>query len=76
MNIDNLIKEELETLAALVLFGACLTIKEANNTKTISKLKLASALENIEEESGLNDTDKIVDLATKFSNFLKEKINA
>ena len=76
MNIDMFTTEELKTLGYLALFGAALTIQQADKLKSSTQLKLAVELEEIPNNNPIDDPDEIVDLAVKFSNYMKEKINA
>ena len=76
MNIDMFTSEELKTLGYLTLFGAALTIQQADKLKSSTQLKLAVELEEIPDNNPINDPDEIVDLAVKFSNYMKEKANA
>jgi len=68
--------EELKTLGYLTLFGAALTIQQADKLKSSTQLKLAVELEEIPNNNPIDDPDEIVDLAVKFSNYMKEKANA
>ena len=68
--------EELKTLGYLTLFGAALTIQQADKLKSSTQLKLAVELEEIPNNNPINDPEEIVDLAVKFSNYMKEKANA
>ena len=76
MNIDMFTSEELKTLGYLTLFGAALTIQQADKLKSSTQLKLAVELEEIPNNNPINDPEEIVDLAVKFSNYMKEKANA
>ena len=76
MNIDMFTPEELKTLGYLTLFGAALTIQQADKLKSSTQLKLAVELEEIPDNNPINDPDEIVELAVKFSNYMKEKANA
>ena len=76
MNIDMFTSEELKTLGYLTLFGAALTIQQADKLKSSTQLKLAVELEEIPNNNPINDPDEIVELAVKFSNYMKEKANA
>ena len=76
MNIDMFTTEELKTLGYLALFGAALTIQQADKLKSSTQLKLAVELEEIPNNNPIDDPDEIVDLAVKFSNYMKEKANA
>ena len=76
MNIDMFTSEELKTLGYLTLFGAALTIQQADKLKSSTQLKLAVELEEIPNNNPIDDPDEIVDLAVKFNNYMKEKINA
>ena len=76
MNIDMFTPEELKTLGYLTLFGAALTIQQADKLKSSTQLKLAVELEEIPNNNPINDPEEIVDLAVKFSNYMKEKANA
>ena len=76
MNIDMFTPEELKTLGYLTLFGAALTIQQADKLKSSTQLKLAVELEEIPNNNPIDDPDEIVDLAVKFSNYMKEKANA
>ena len=75
-SIDMFTTEELKTLGYLTLFGAALTIQQADKLKSSTQLKLAVELEEIPDNNPINDPDEIVDLAIKFSNYMKEKTNA
>ena len=75
-SIDMFTPEELKTLGYLTLFGAALTIQQADKLKSSTQLKLAVELEEIPDNNPIEDPDEIVDLAIKFSNYMKEKINA
>ena len=75
-SIDMFTPEELKTLGYLTLFGAALTIQQADKLKSSTQLKLAVELEEIPDNNPINDPDEIVELAVKFSNIMKEKINA
>ena len=75
-SIDMFTPEELKTLGYLTLFGAALTIQQADKLKSSTQLKLAVELEEIPDNNPINDPDEIVELAIKFSNYMKEKINA
>ena len=75
-SIDMFTPEELKTLGYLTLFGAALTIQQADKLKSSTQLKLAVELEEIPDNNPINDPDEIVDLAVKFSNYMKEKANA
>ena len=75
-SIDMFTTEELKTLGYLTLFGAALTIQQADKLKSSTQLKLAVELEEIPDNNPINDPDEIVDLAIKFSNYMKGKINA
>ena len=75
-SIDMFTSEELKTLGYLTLFGAALTIQQADKLKSSTQLKLAVELEEIPDNNPINDPDEIVDLAIKFSNYMKEKANA
>ena len=75
-SIDMFTSEELKTLGYLTLFGAALTIQQADKLKSSTQLKLAVELEEIPDNNPINDPDEIVELAIKFSNYMKEKINA
>ena len=74
--IDMFTPEELKTLGYLALFGAALTIQQADKLKSSTQLKLAVELEEIPEDNPIEDPDEIVELAIKFSNYMKEKANA
>ena len=76
MNIDMFTPEELKTLGYLTLFGAALTIQQADKLKSSTQLKLAVELEKIPDNNPIEYPDEIVDLAVKFSNYMKEKANA
>lgn len=76
MNIDMFTSEELKTLGYLTLFGAALTIQQADKLKSSTQLQLAVELEEIPDNNPIEDPDEIVDLAVKFSNYMKEKANA
>ena len=75
-SIDMFTPEELKTLGYLTIFGAALTIQQADKLKSSTQLKLAVELEEIPDNNPIEDPDEIVDLAIKFSNYMKEKINA
>ena len=75
-SIDMFTPEELKTLGYLTLFGAALTIQQADKLKSSTQLKLAVELEEIPNNNPINDPEEIVDLAVKFSNYMKEKANA
>ncbi len=75
-SIDMFTQEELKTLGYLTLFGAAITIKQADKLKSSTQLKLAVELEEIPEDNPIEDPDEIVELAIKFSNYMKEKANA
>ena len=75
-SIDIFTSEELKTLGYLTLFGAALTIQQADKLKSSTQLKLAVELEEIPDNNPINDPDEIVELAIKFSNYMKEKTNA
>ena len=75
-SIDMFTPEELKTLGYLTLFGAALTIQQADKLKSSTQLKLAVELEEIPDNNPINDPDEIVELAIKFSNYMKEKANA
>jgi len=75
-SIDMFTPEELKTLGYLTLFGAALTIQQADKLKSSTQLKLAVELEEIPNNNPIDDPDEIVDLAVKFSNYMKEKANA
>ena len=75
-SIDMFTTEELKTLGYLTLFGAALTIQQADKLKSSTQLKLAVELEEIPDNNPINDPDEIVELAIKFSNYMKEKANA
>ena len=75
-SIDMFTPEELETLGYLALLGAAITINQVDKLKSSTQLKLAVELEEIPDNNPINDPDEIVDLAIKFSNYMKEKINA
>ena len=75
-SIDMFTPEELKTLGYLTLFGAALTIQQADKLKSSTQLKLAVELEEIPDNNPINDPDEIVELAIKFSNYMKEKTNA
>ena len=75
-SIDMFTSEELKTLGYLTLFGAALTIQQADKLKSSTQLKLAVELEEIPDNNPINDPDEIVELAIKFSNYMKEKTNA
>lgn len=74
-SIDMFTPEELKTLGYLTLFGAALTIQQADKLKSSTQLKLAVELEEIPNNNPIDDPDEIVDLAVKFSNYMKEKAN-
>ena len=74
--IDMFTPEELKTLGYLTLFGAAITIQQADKLKSSTQLKLAVELEEIPEDNPIEDPDEIVELAVKFSNYMKEKANA
>ena len=76
MNTDTFTPEELKTLGYLTLFGAALTIQQADKLKSSTQLKLAVELEEIPNNNPINDPEEIVDLAVKFSNYMKGKANA
>ena len=75
-SIDMFTPEELETLGYLTLFRAALTIQQADKLKSSTQLKLAIELEEIPDNNPIEDPDEIVELAVKFSNYMKEKANA
>ena len=75
-SIDMFTTEELKTLGYLTLFGAALTIQQADKLKSSTQLKLVVELEEIPDNNPINDPDEIVELAIKFSNYMKEKANA
>lgn len=75
-SIDMFTPEELKTLGYLTLFGAALTIQQADKLKSSTQLKLAVELEEIPDNNPIEDPEEIVDLAVKFSNYMKEKANA
>ena len=75
-SIDMFTPEELKTLGYLTLFGAAPTIQQAAKLKSSTQLKLAVELEEIPDNNPINDPDEIVELAIKFSNYMKEKTNA
>ena len=75
-SIDMFTPEELKTLGYLALFGAALTIQQADKLKSSTQLKLAVELEEIPDNNEIDNPDEIVDLAVKFSNYMKEKANA
>ena len=75
-SIDMFTPEELKILRYLTLLGAVLTIQQADKLKSSTQLKLAVELEEIPDNNPINDPDEIADLAIKFSNYMKEKINA
>ena len=75
-SIDMFTPEELKTLGYLTLFGAAITIQQADKLKSSTQLKLAVELEEIPEDNPIEDPDEIVELAIKFSNYIKEKANA
>ncbi len=69
-------QEELQTLGCLVLFGAAITIQQADKLKSSTQLKLAVELEEIDDNNPIEDPDEIVELAVKFHKYMKEKIDA
>ena len=75
-SIDMFTTEELKTLGLLALFGAAITVQQADKLKNSTQLKLAIELEEIPDNNPIEDPDEIVELAIKFSNYMKEKINA
>ena len=75
-SIDMFTPEELKALGHLTLFGAAITIQQADKLKSSTQLKLAVELEEIPEDNPIEDPDEIVELAVKFSNYMKEKANA
>lgn len=75
-SIDMFTPEELKTLGYLTLFGAAITIQQADKLKSSTQLKLAVELEEIPDNNPIEDPDEIVELAIKFSNYMKEKANA
>ena len=75
-SIDMFTPEELKTLGYLTLFGAAITIQQADKLKSSTQLKLMVELEEIPDNNPIEDPDEIVELAIKFSNYMKEKANA
>ena len=75
-SMDMFTSEELQTLGHLTLFGATLVIQQADKFKISTQQKIIAELENIPDNNPIEDPDEIVDLAIKFSNYMKEKANA
>ena len=75
-SIDMFTPEELKTLGYLALFGAAITINQADKLKSSTQLKLAVELEEIPDNNTIDDPDEIVGLAVKFNDYMKEKANA
>ena len=75
-SIDMFTPEELKTLGYLALFGAAITINQADKLKSSTQLKLAVELEEIDDNNPIEDPDEIVELAVKFHKYMKEKIDA
>ena len=71
--IENLTKEELITLASLVTFGAAITVQQDDELKTSIKLKITEAIEELNVDDCLDDSEQIVELAIKFKEYLENK---
>ena len=71
--IENLTKEELITLASLVTFGAAITVQQDDELKTSIELKITEAIEELNVDDCLDDSEQIVELAIKFKEYLENK---
>lgn len=70
--IEKLTKEELITLASLVTFGAAITIQQ-DEVKTSTKLKITEAIEELNTDDCIDDSEHIVDLAIKVKEYFENK---
>lgn len=71
--IENLTKEELITLASLVTFGAAITVQQDDELKTSIELQITEAIEELNVDDCLDDSEQIVELAIKFKEYLENK---
>ena len=74
--IESLTKEELITLMSLVIFGAAVTVNQDHELETSVHLEITKAVEELNTDNCIDDLKQIVELAIKFSNYMKEKANA